>query len=186
MSQQHYEPEFKKKLVRLHLEEGHTLQNPSTEYGVAKSSITIQCRKFSNKYREQTLTNPIAPNELVQCIIDKQLLDDAHGKVLTHKQSAKTNCVCMSTIINAERLYSENGIEGIITLKRNVNSDNARRKLDGRAEARIIEIACSPAPKGYSRWTLRLLEEQSKIVLDVPVSKDTIGRALKKINFDLT
>ena len=61
-------------------------------------------------------------------------LDDAHGKVLTHKQSAKTNCVCMSTITNAVRLYSENGIEGIITLKRNANSDNARRKLDGRAE----------------------------------------------------
>ena len=118
-----------------------------------------------------------------QIIID---LDDAHGKVLTHKQSAKTNCVCMSTITNAVRLYSENGIEGIITLKRNVNSDNARRKLDGRTEARLIEIAYSPAPKGYSRWTLRLLEEQSKIVLDVPVSKDTIGRALKKINFDLT
>lgn len=64
--------------------------------------------------------------------------------------------------------------------------DNARRKFDGRAEARIIEIACSPAPEGHSRWTLRLLEEQAKIVLDVPVSKDTIGRALKKINFDLT
>lgn len=46
-----------------------------------------------------------------------------------------------------------------------------------RAEARIIEIACSPAPEGHSRWTLRLLEEQAKIVLDVPVSKDTIGRA---------
>ena len=30
------------------------------------------------------------------------------------------------------------------------------------------------------------LEEQAKIVLDVPVSKDTIGRALKKIGFDLT
>ena len=118
-----------------------------------------------------------------QIIID---LDDAHGKVLTHKQSAKTNYVCMSTITNAVRLYSEKGIEGIITLKRNVNSDNARSKLDGRAEARIIEIACSPAPKGYSRWTLRLLEGQSKIVPDVPVSKDTIGRALKKINFDLT
>lgn len=57
------------------------------------------------------------------------------------------------------------------------NSDQARRKFDGRAEARIIEIACSPAPKGHSRWTLRLLEEQAKIVLDVPVSKDTIGRA---------
>ena len=43
-----------------------------------------------------------------------------------------------------------------------------------------IEIACSPAPEGHSRWTLRLLEEQAKIALDVPVSKDTIGRALKK------
>lgn len=52
-----------------------------------------------------------------------------------------------------------------------------RQKFDGRAEARIIEIACSPAPEGHSRWTLRLLEEQAKIVLDVPVSKDTIGRA---------
>ena len=29
MSQQHYEPEFKKKIVHLHLEEGSTLQSPS-------------------------------------------------------------------------------------------------------------------------------------------------------------
>lgn len=118
-----------------------------------------------------------------QIIID---LDEAHGKVLTYKQSAKINCVCMATVSNTVKLFSEKGIEGIISLNRNVNSDNARRKLDGRAEARIIEIACSPAPKGHSRWTLRLLEEQAKVVLDVPVSKDTIGRALKKINLDLT
>ena len=112
-----------------------------------------------------------------QIIID---LDEAHGKVLTHAQSAKTNCVCMATIMNTVKLYSEKGIQGIRTMNRNVNSDNARRKFDGRAEARIIEIACSPAPEGHSRWTLRLLEEQAKIVLDVPVSKDTIGRAFKK------
>lgn len=112
-----------------------------------------------------------------QIIMD---LDEAHGKVLTHAQSAKTNCVCMSTITNTVRLFFEGGIDGIIILKRNVNSDNAKRKLDGRAEARIIEIACSPAPKGHSRWTLRLLEEQAKVILDTPVSKDTIGRALKK------
>ena len=111
-----------------------------------------------------------------QIIID---LDEAHGKVLTHAQSAKTNCVCMATIMNTVKLYSEKGIQGIRTMNRNVNSDNARRKFDGRAEARIIEIACSPAPEGHSRWTLRLLEEQAKIVLDVPVSKDTIGRAKK-------
>lgn len=118
-----------------------------------------------------------------QIIID---LDEAHGKVLTHEQSAKTNCVCMATVTNTVKLFAESGIDGIIALKRNVNSDNARRRFDGRAEARIIEIACSPAPEGHSRWTLRLLEEQAKIVLDTPVSKDTTGRALKKINFGLT
>ena len=87
---------------------------------------------------------------------------------------------------NTVKKYFEGGIDAVVEFKRNVNSDNARRKFDGRAEARIIEIACSPAPEGHSRWTLRLLEEQAKIVLDVPVSKDTISRALKKINFDLT
>ena len=63
MSQQHYEPEFKKKLVRLHLDEERTLQSLSAQYSVAKSSITIGCGKFSNECREQALTNPIAPNE---------------------------------------------------------------------------------------------------------------------------
>ena len=63
MSQQHYKPEFKKKLVRLHLEEGRTIQSLSAEYGVAKSSITIWRRKFSKECQEQALTNPIAPTE---------------------------------------------------------------------------------------------------------------------------
>ena len=113
-------------------------------------------------------------------------LDEAHGKVLTHEQSAKSNAVCLATITNTVKLYSTKGIDGIVTLQRNINSDNAKRKLDGRAEARLIEIACSPAPEGHSRWTLRLLEEQAKVVLDTPVGKNAIGRALKKTNFDLT
>ena len=60
------------------------------------------------------------------------------------------------------------------------------RKLDGRAEARIIELACGPVPQGHSRWTIRLLEEQSRVVLETPVSREAIRRALKKMNFDLT
>ena len=110
-----------------------------------------------------------------QIIID---LDEEHGNVLTRVQSAITNGVCMATITNTVKLYYNEGIEGIVSLKRSINSDNARRKLDGRAEARLIEIACSPTPEGHSGWTLRLLEEQAKIVLDTPVGKHAIGRAL--------
>lgn len=118
-----------------------------------------------------------------QIILD---LDEAHGKQYTHEQISKINCTAMSTIHNTVKLYSELGIDGITKLKRNINSDNAKRKLDGRAEAKIIEIACRPAPEGHVRWTLRLLEDRAKVELETPVSKDTIGRALKKINFDLT
>ncbi len=118
-----------------------------------------------------------------QIILD---LDEAHGRVLTHEQSARTNGVCMATVTNTVKRYHTEGIQGIVSLKRNVNSDNARRKLDGRAEARLIEIACSPAPEGHARWTLRLLEEEAKIVLDTPVGKNAIGRALKKTNCGLT
>lgn len=107
-------------------------------------------------------------------------LDDAHGKPYTHEQAAKSNGVCIATVTNTVRQYITEGLESTVSLKRNVNSDNARRKLDGRAEAHLIEIACTPAPEGHSRWTLRLLEEQAKIVLDTPVGKNAIGRALKK------
>ena len=70
--------------------------------------------------------------------------------------------------------------------KRSVNSDQARRKVDGRTEARLIEIACGPAPEGHSRWTIRLLEEQMKVILDEPISREAIRRTLKKMNLDLT
>lgn len=112
-----------------------------------------------------------------QIIID---LDETHGKILTHEQSAKSNGVCPATVANTIKLYMNEGIPGIIRWKRSVNSDNARRKLDGRAEARIIEMACGPVPEGHARWTLRLLEEKARIELDVPVGKNAIGRALKK------
>ena len=71
-------------------------------------------------------------------------------------------------------------LKALTAYNRSINSDNARRVLDGRAEARIIEIACGPVPEGHSRWTIRLLEEKSKVVLDTPVSREAIRSALKK------
>lgn len=113
-------------------------------------------------------------------------LDEAHSKQYTQEQCAKSIGVCKATVYNVIKYYINGGIENVLSVVRSVNSDNARRKLDGRAEAKLIEIACGPAPEGHSRWTLRLLEEKAKVELEIPVSKDTIGRALKKTNYDLT
>ena len=47
---QSYTPEFKKKIVRLHEEEGRTYKSITAEYGVSKASISKWCSEFSGYY----------------------------------------------------------------------------------------------------------------------------------------
>lgn len=49
MMPQSYTPEFKKKIVRLHEEEGRTYKSITAEYGVSKASISKWCREFSKE-----------------------------------------------------------------------------------------------------------------------------------------
>ena len=46
---QNYTSEFKKKIVRLHLEEGRTYKSITAEYGISKSSISKWCAEFSKE-----------------------------------------------------------------------------------------------------------------------------------------
>ena len=92
----------------------------------------------------------------------------------------------MATVTNTVTKYMSGGIDAVTEFKRSINSDNARRKVDGRAEAKLIELACGPVPEGHSRWTIRLLEEESKVVLETPVGREAIRNTLKKTNIDLT
>ena len=43
---QSYTPEFKKKIVHLHEEEGRTYKSITAEYGVSKASISKWCREL--------------------------------------------------------------------------------------------------------------------------------------------
>lgn len=112
-----------------------------------------------------------------QVLID---LNEAHGKVMTHKQCARVSGVCPATVANTVTKYTNGGLSSVLQYRHSVNSDLARRKLDGRAEAHIIELACGPVPQGHFRWNIRLLEEQSRVVLETSVSREAILRAFKK------
>ncbi len=48
-----YESEFKKKIVRFHLEEGRSLKGLATEYGVSKASIP----NWTKQFHEECQTN---------------------------------------------------------------------------------------------------------------------------------
>lgn len=115
------------------------------------------------------------------------LLDTAHNqKEYSYEVIGKKSGTSLSSVRTVVREYAKGGLEQVLKINRNPNSDTANKKMDGRMEAEIIKIACGPCPEGRSRWTLRLLAERARVELDEPVSKDTIGRALKKIKFDLT
>jgi transposase len=69
-------------------------------------------------------------------------------------------------------------------IERALNEDprpGQKRKLDGRAEATLIATACSDAPNGHERWTLRLLAGKlvQLGVVDT-ISYETVRRTLKK------
>ena len=90
------------------------------------------------------------------------------------------------TVSNLIRDYVNKGVNSIIRYNISPNSAASLRKADGRAEAKLIQIACGPAPDGHSRWTLKLLEETSRVELETPISRETIRRVLKKTNSSLT
>jgi hypothetical protein len=55
------------------------------------------------------------------------------------------------------------------------------RKLDGVQEAHLAALACSPAPKGRGRWSLRWLADKL-VELDIvdDISHETVRQTLKK------
>ena len=90
----------------------------------------------------------------------------------------------MDTSINnigrIRRRLVEEGIAAALTRKYNPNSARPRI-FDGAAEAKLIALTCSPAPEGFARWSLRLLEEKVvELNIVEKASDNTIGRTLKK------
>lgn len=61
---QSYTPEFKKKIVRLHIEEGRTYKSITAEYGVSKASISKWCSEFSKECQNQAGSNEGVKTEL--------------------------------------------------------------------------------------------------------------------------
>jgi hypothetical protein len=87
--------------------------------------------------------------------------------------------VSLKTIARIRRAFVDHGPEA--ALHRRPPRTARPRKLDGRAEAHLIALHCSPPPQGQERWTLRLLTERF-VALGVgpPVSDETVRRPLKQ------
>lgn len=103
------------------------------------------------------------------------------GSGLTDAEVAAALDVGVSTVHRVRQAYVEQGLEA--ALERKPARRHRPRKLDGAQEARLVALACGPAPEGHTRWTMRLLADQLvELKIVDSIGKDTVHRTLKKTN----
>ncbi len=88
---QNYTPEFKKKIVRLHEEEGRTYKSITAEYGVSKASISKWCSEFRKECQMKAQVNPDVPNKMEPMKENLHLrkeLEKARKEILFLKKAA--------------------------------------------------------------------------------------------------
>lgn len=84
-----------------------------------------------------------------------------------------------ATVQRIRRQFVTEGLAA--TLERKRPDRVYERALDGRQEARLIALACSEAPNGHARWSLRLLaDELVRLEVVETISHETVRRTLKK------
>lgn len=105
--------------------------------------------------------------------------ESTRGAAWTDQQIADALDVGLATVARTRKRAFEVGPIAATQHKRPARE--YARALDGAAEARLTQIACSAPPEGHARWSLRLLAGQMVELGHVEtLSRETVRRALKK------
>jgi transposase len=108
------------------------------------------------------------------------LKTDADGPdAWTDERIAQALDTTRMTVMRVRQQLVAQGLDA--TLHRKRPTGRQYRKLDGKQEATLVAIACSPPPEGRARWTMKLLADRL-VELEVVGSIDpaTVCRTLKK------
>ena len=131
---------------------------------------------------KQRIAAGTAPaRELARCRILLKVDTGQRGPQLTDQQVATAVEVSPRTVARVRSDFSEGGIAR--ATERQAPDREYVRRLDGPAEAKLIELACGPAPDGHQTWSLRLLSE-ALVRLEVVehIAPNTVRAVLKKTN----
>lgn len=116
------------------------------------------------------------------------LMLDRTGKTdhVRYKRTAEYAGISVQSVYNMRDEYLANqDIDAYLTRKKR-ETPPVPAKVDGRVEAEIVALACSEAPEGHSRWTLRLLAERSvELKIVDSISYVRVQQILKKRNISL-
>ena len=102
----------------------------------------------------------------------------------TNEQIAKVLKIGMRTIDRIKQRCVEGGLER--ALERTESTRAYEKKVDGDLEAKIVQLCCSEPPKGFSKWTLRMLADKVVELGYVDgLSHVSVYNTLKKTNLNL-
>ena len=110
---------------------------------------------------------------------DRGEYSDHQGEELSDVAIARMLETSSATVGRLRERFFVQGLDA--ALERSMPDRVYERSFDGRAEARLIALACSEAPEGRDRWSLRLLAEKA-VEMDIveSVSHETVKKTLKK------
>jgi transposase len=95
----------------------------------------------------------------------------------TDESIAESLQLSIPTVHRTRQRFSEGRLEALSERPR----PGAKPKLDGKAEAFLVALACSQAPEGRDRWTVRLLADRMvRLEVVESLSRETVRRLLKK------
>jgi len=106
-------------------------------------------------------------------------------EALIDKEIARMLETSTATVQRVRERFCSQGLDA--ALERSLPDRLYKRSLDGRAEARLIALACSEPPEGRDRWSLRLLADKAvELGVVESVSHETVRKTLKKTSSNPT
>jgi len=128
------------------------------------------------KHKSQKIINALI---LLGCDVGEH-----QDNISKNREIAQVLKISMRKIDRVKKRFVVDGLD--ITLNGKKGSRIYAKKMDGDFEAHLIALSCSKPPKGFLRWSLRLLADKA-VELDYidNISHESIRQILKKTNLNL-
>jgi hypothetical protein len=153
-----------------------------------RKKYIVQLTEEEREYLHKLISSGTAPARKLnraRILRKADIGKHAEGEALIDKEIARMLETSPATVQRVRERFYEGGLEA--ALERSLPDRLYKRSLEGRAEARLIALACSEPPLGRDRWSFRLLADKAvELAIVEEVSHETVRKVLKKTNFALT
>jgi hypothetical protein len=155
-----------------------------------KKKYVVELTKTERERLDKLISSGTAPARMLNRarILLKADIGEHAGEgrlALIDREIARMLETSTATVGRVRERFCRQGLDA--ALERSLPDRAYKRSLDGRAEARLIALACSEAPRGRDRWSMRLLADKAvELGIVETVSHETVRKTLKKTSSDPT